>query len=67
MSIRCGDCPAPATHEILPRTRRGPRYVCDQGARVLDADQKRHLTHAEMDSPDLTSWAPGELQEAWGK
>ncbi len=79
--IRCGDCGAPATHEVLPRTRRGPRYVCEQGARILDPEHRRRLTAADFArrfsrDPEeiakaaelpIADMAPGELVEAFGK
>jgi hypothetical protein len=46
--IRCDDCGAPATHEVLPRTRRGLRFTCEQGARALDPEHRRRLTLADF-------------------
>ena len=46
--IRCDDCGAPATHEVLPRTRRGLRFTCEMGARALDPENRRRLTLADF-------------------
>lgn len=46
--MKCMDCGAPATHEVLPRTRRGIRFTCEQGARALDPEHRRRLTLADF-------------------
>ena len=48
VSLRCMDCGAPASHEVLPRTRRGARFTCEQGARALDVEHRRRLTLADF-------------------
>jgi hypothetical protein len=47
-SLWCADCGAPATHEVLPRTRRGMRFTCEMGARALDPEHRRRLTLADF-------------------
>ena len=46
--MKCMDCGAPASHEVLPRTRRGVRLTCEQGARALDPEHRRRLTLADF-------------------